>query len=245
VESMQNSAFQACLTALCLSGTILCGPALSGDEWKNGNCNKPACFPGNKANCFSGPQCANPQSWSSGKCGGAQPPWCNKFDGANKFDAANNGVKQYGGTWSKKAGGCDMKDGGSMQQNPDGSRTCKKPDGSEYRINPDGSAVWRRADGTRVEHRPDGSQHTWTANGGHYVLDAEGIGTHPDGTVVTRSAMDGTKVYKKPDGSSWQRKSNGTEIITRADGSSLTKNPDGSGVMRAADGSILMEKKRP
>lgn len=85
--------------------------------------------------------------------------------------ASSNNVHQNN-SWSPSAGSYQMKDGGQVIVDADGTKHFHGADGSEKVMRPDGSGLWRRADGSQIEKFADGHKIFRTPDGQEKLLPA-------------------------------------------------------------------------
>lgn len=105
------------------------------------------------------------------------------------------------------------------------------PDGSKLMRNSDGGSTMYRQDGSVLESRSDGTKVLTTREGKEGILNADGSGSAPDGTKMTRDP-DGSWKAKRTDGLGFQQKPDGTQIFERSNGLETVKTPDGKIYMR-------------
>lgn len=182
-------------------------------------------------------------------------------DAAAREQCRNDWQKQCQSNWQKDCGPGRQKECNKdwTSECPINQKPC--PENWAHKSNPSNSLIPENDNGVRnygggttslIEPeqgtglmKSDGTSQQGCGGGignSQYLLNGDGTGTRPDGTVISKDFFDGSLIYSRPDGSSWQRKNDGSQIYKRPDGIQMIKNADGSGIVKDRNGQILMRK---
>ncbi len=116
-----------------------------------------------------------------------------------------------------------LQNGALMTNNPDGNRGITKSNGL---INRDNSSFTTRGDGSTFSRLPDGTRSFTTKDGTFGQINPDGTGPRPDGSMVSKNAVDGSTTLSK-NGYKLQQKTDGTTVFTRSNGIETERTKDG------------------